>query len=211
MQFDSAGAGNGNPVSSLAFPHVVANVTGRVMHIAIWTEQTADLLTAVDFNGDAATRIGTVTQGTQRIYKYRLVAPDVGTFNVNLTFSSPVNVHAVSTVHNDGAKQTLQPAAITVGQASGATLTLPVDVKRSDSWLISCAANEANGITAGAGTTNRTGGTGVIRMGDSNGPVNRGTKQMVWTPGNSGQESVGIITYIRPTVSADGAMLVPFV
>jgi hypothetical protein len=207
ITFDAAGAGNNNPVTSLTYSHTCTSNNNRFLVVAVWTEQTGDIVTGVTYNGVAMTRVATVTQGTQRIHLYILVNPATGTNDVVVSTGSSANIHSVSASYYD-AKQSAQPNAFNTNvQASGATLTLQATVTKNGSLLISCAANEGNGISASTGTTNRTGGSGIIRIGDSNGKVNRGVRSMVWTPGNTSQDQAGIIISVTPVFNVDSAAI----
>lgn len=203
MTFDAVSAGNNNPVTSLTYSHTCSSNSDRVLLVAIWTEQTSDLVTSVTYNSVAMTRVATDTQGTQRVYLYILTSPSSGANDVVISTSSGVNIHSVSASYYDVGSS--QPDSSNTGvQASGATLTLSTTVVNSGCWLVSCAANEANGLSASTGTTSRTSGSGVIRMGDSNGTVGTGSQSMAWSAGNSSEDMAGIIISLAPPASDAG-------
>lgn len=87
--FDAASESNGDGTDAGVepFSHTTANQEGRIILVAIAYDNLTDLLVGATYNGVALTQLERITISATRLWVGYLVAPDVGTNDVNFSWS----------------------------------------------------------------------------------------------------------------------------
>ena len=116
--FDAATASNASGSDSLVepFDHVTGDRESRILFVAIAYGDVTDKLVGATYNGTAITELYRLTVDAGRLWVGYLVAPDVGTHEVNFSWSpEPVTVARALAITFYNVQQS-DPLGQTVGQ-----------------------------------------------------------------------------------------------
>ncbi|HYH69137.1 MAG TPA: hypothetical protein VD866_30870 [Urbifossiella sp.] len=139
--------------TSLTYSHTCTG-SNRVLLVGVFITSSSDLVTGVTYNGVAMTRIGTVTQGSERSYLYGLVNPASGANNVVVTCSGSTSIFADSASYT-GSNQLYLPDATNTGNSGSATsLAIATTTVNDNCWTVMFGRTSSS-WSAGAGTTIR--------------------------------------------------------
>ena len=179
--------------SSLSFSASTAG-SNRILFVAVFTSYgtSGDKISGVTYNGVSMTRYSTATSidfvSGQSFYTYYLVAPATSSNTVTITATGSGEIYGTA-VSYTGVDQTT-PINTGTTSTSGGTITVTTSV--DNCWLLSFGRNISTGaLTASTGTTQRSAGSGLYNIGDSNGPITpAGSGSMSWTPDNASTKLV---------------------
>lgn len=174
--------------SSLSFSASTSG-SNRILLVPVFTSYgtSGDKISGVTYNGVSMTRVTGATQidfvSGQSFYLYYLIAPATGTNTVLITATGSGEIYG-TTVSYTGVDQT-SPIDNSTTTTSGGTITLTTVA--DNCWTLSFGRNTATGaLTASTGTTQRSAGSGLYNIGDSNGAITPvGSTSMSWTPDNA--------------------------
>lgn len=196
--------------TSVTWNHTTAG-SDRIMIVYHMLPNSAgDTSTGCTYNSVAMTLIQKQAPGGSGLgysYLYYLVAPATGTNSVVCSTSGTTTQEGGSTTYT-GASQTGQPDSFSSNSSAGTeTFTLTTTVVASNSWLVGVCGSNGGNITAGSGTTLRTGApVGFqVRGVDSNGVVGTGSQSLACV--NSGDPSTewgGVIASIKEVGGGGG-------
>lgn len=171
-----------NVSSSIGFSHTCTG-SSLVLFISVAWDDTVHTITALSYNGAAATLINTQQANGGTVALYYLIGPATGSHTVAVTFSGSTNSTTIAASYT-GASQTIQPDATTSTTSASATL----NVIGSSSWIIAVtnATGIGGGLAAGSGFTLRQSGqlgSGSFFIGfeDSNGTVSAGNNTVAFS------------------------------
>lgn len=174
--------------SSLSFSASTSG-SNRILLVPIFTSYgtTGDKISGVTYNSVSMTRVSGATQidfvSGQSFYLYYLVAPDTGSNTLTITATGSGEIYGTA-VSYTGVNQA-SPIDNSTTTTSGGTITLTTVA--DNCWTLSFGRNTATGaLTASTGTTQRSAGSGLYNIGDSNGAITpAGSTSMSWTPNNA--------------------------
>jgi hypothetical protein len=157
IMFDSANDASVTSQSdTLTFSATVANKSYRMLVVGVMGEDAiaADCeASAVAFNGDALTRAvnTSVTSAgfTQCVSLWYLLAPDVGTFNVVITYTGIIDDRSGGAISLYGMKQD-GPEATSTARTVGTSISGNITTKSDGAWVVDAV---GTGNPLGAGLT----------------------------------------------------------
>lgn len=114
------------------------------------------------------TRVKTAGSGGEASSLWLVLGMGSGTYDIVASFTPTPALYLHASAYS-GVKQTGQPHKDTSNQVTG-NLTLSVTTTADNCWCVIGSKDQANGVTAGTGTTLR-GTYNISTLGDSNGPV----------------------------------------
>ncbi len=177
--------------------------SGTILIVGL-TEENADDITGVTYNGVALTQYkkGTGGSGYGRPEIWGLVNPATGAHDVVISRTGTSGRLTGVASSYTGVAQSGQPDA-TGGNngASVTTLTTSVTVVTADSWLVLAGDNSAENPSAGAGTTIRQVGSDASYLADSNAAVGTGSQSLIVNTVGSSNFGTAMIS-IAPAVAA---------
>jgi hypothetical protein len=208
IAFDAGSSGydhtNG---TSLTVSHTISG-SNRILFVSVTMNQAtpgqaADLVTGVTFNGVALTQLGKVAThsccaNSIETYLYYLIAPDTGTHDIVVSYSSVGNQYVfVADSSYTGASQTGVPdasaeSAPNIFPSTSATGT--VTTVADDDWVVMGSYSGDGNTSAGSGTTVRATSPTLDRqvLSDNGGPVDPAGSVTLTVNGNS--DRVGSVT-----------------
>jgi hypothetical protein len=124
-------------------------------------------ISGITVNGVSATKQEVGGSGSECASGWVLANPGAGTYDIVVSFTPTPSLYLHASVYS-GVKQTGQPHKETNNQVTG-NLTLTVTTTTDNCWAVIGSKDQANGVTAGSGTTLR-GTYNISTIADSNGP-----------------------------------------
>lgn len=147
--------------SNITYSYNAGSGANRFLVVVVSTSLTSDTVSGVTYNGVAMTNVAgmqrTSVAGDYNVYTFCLIGPATGSNTVTVTWTTPRS-SAYSSGFNatyTGVSQTGQPTGGTTASGTATTGSVSVTTTDDNSWLIGEAQNNANFITAGANTTQR--------------------------------------------------------
>ena len=124
-------------------------------------------ISSITVNGIAATKVKFGGSGGECASGWLVMSTGAGTYDIVATFTPTPSLYLHASAYS-GVKQTGQPHKDAANQVTG-NLSLSVTTTTDNCWAVIGSKDQANGVTAGAGTTLR-GTYNISTLGDSNGP-----------------------------------------
>ena len=144
--------------SSVTFSHITPSGDNRLLVVTVGIRGTQSV-SAVTYGGNnltLATANGSGTTGGQRVEIWYLVAPDVGSADVVVTYTAGLNQSGVAAISYDGINQ-LSPIGATAGAVGLSTNpTVSISTNFTDTLIVggvSARGGDTYPFTPGSGTT----------------------------------------------------------
>ena len=190
----STGTGNG---SSITVSHTTAG-TNRLMLVGIsgWTFLGTPVVSGVTYNSVALSLVGSQGSASFKMWIYGLVAPDTGTHDVVVTFSTAPNNGGVVGVETFTGVNQSTPLG-TFGSASGNGTTATVDVSSATGELVFDTLGSRWTVTAGAGQTQRWNASSSFTTGSGSTEPGATTVTMSWGISQTDDWAIGAVP-IKP-------------
>jgi len=173
IAFDSKSNSSGSG-TSLTFSHVCSG-SNLILIVGIQTylvSPTGITISSVTYDGVEMTSFGNVerTPNGEYQYMYYLIAPSVGSQNIIITTTTPMDYIGATSASYTGVRQTGQPDSyVTFPNSTGTSITTTTTTIADNSWLVGFYVVDTAGTwTAGLDTTARD-AIGNARLFDSNG------------------------------------------
>jgi hypothetical protein len=190
---------------TIIFSHTTSG-SDRLMLVGVsFRNDQSETVSSITYNGDALSSVGSVAQGTSaRVEIWSLVAPDTGTHDIVVTFSTVLKRNAlVGATTYSGVHQTT-PLGTFVFDANTSAGPATIDASSATDELVfdTVACKDCGSLTVGAGQTQRwnlvqgTGGDSVYGAGSTEAGDTNVT--MSWTLGASKDWAIGAVP-IKPS------------
>lgn len=191
---------------TVASVNITTAGTNEIILIGI-LDVTRGGLSAITVGGSAATLVNSLDLGAGNgfMYMYNFVGA-TGTQSISVTRNtSSTSELGVLALAYTGASQTGQTDSNTTNSASATSITTSSTSVADNSWHVQWAVSTGSAITAGTGTTDRTGSliSAGQKMGDNNAAIHpAGSNSMQWNQ-TSGSPLIGVIAAtIKPVAAA---------
>ena len=116
---------NGNSSNAEITGFTIGSNTNRRLFVAVTFDGTYSPVSGVTHNAKTMTLLGAYNTGANRpVYVYEMIAPDVGTYPIEATFSGSNNTPAISALSVHNAYQGDVSASTATGGGSGSDLTV---------------------------------------------------------------------------------------
>lgn len=163
IAFDATSQGSNN-TGTLTVSHTCS---GSNRALVVHCAKDYNNISGITYAGVSMTRVVTGGSGGEASSLWYLNAPTSGTNDIVASFT-PTPALYITAASYTGVKQTGQPQETTSNQVTG-NISLTIDTSPTDNcWGVIGSKDQANGVTAGAGTTMR-GTYNISTLGDSNG------------------------------------------
>jgi hypothetical protein len=184
------------------FSYTQAAGTDRLLVIYVYSS--ADVVSAVTFNGDSATfvnkRLMTGAAAGQYINMWYLLNPDVTTANITVTSSGNLGGF-ITGVSYTGVLQSTQPdVELTNGSTSTTSLTTTLTTTVDNDWIMGYAYHNGT-VVAGANTTLRGGPNAVLQSFDTNAAQTPAGNHSVTTTRSPADFAGHVTAAFKPAVS----------
>lgn len=202
IAFDASSNGNANPGTSVTVSQTCTG-SNLLLLVHVGTNDTTDKVTGVTYNSVAMTRLDSKAAATTGFmgFVYYLINPATGTHNI-VASRSDSNLITVDAVSYTGVSQTGFPDSQANGTSASGNYAATTVVVANNCWIFAATRgnNGVSGITAGAGTTLRTGQfSNALVNADSNGTVSPGSQSLNFNI-NPGGECYWMINSFGPVV-----------
>jgi hypothetical protein len=189
-------------VDTFTVPHTTSG-TQRLMLVGVSLDPNQnETVSSITYNGTAFTYVGSATYSNDaRAEIWRLVAPDIGTHDVVITFSDYLDYGAVAGVMTfTGVNQTT-PLGTFVGANGSSAGPATVDVSSATNELVfdTVSCETCTSLTVGAGQTERwnLSQSGLYAMGAGSTEPGAATVTMSWALGSADYWAIGAVP-IKP-------------
>lgn len=204
IAFDAQSTGVANPGTSVTVSQTCTG-SNLLLLVHVGTNDTTDKVTGVTYNAVAMTRLDAKAAATTGFFGfvYYLVNPATGAHNI-VASRSDSNLITVDAVSYTGVSQTGFPDSQANGTVALGNITATTTVVASNCWLFGATRgnNGVSGITAGAGTTLRTGNfSNALVSSDSNGTVATGSQTLNYNI-SAGGECYWMICSFAPVATS---------
>ena len=132
IAFDNSEKATGS--GDLTFSHVTAAGEDRYMVVGVISDRT---ISSITYNGDSFTEIRTLqVAGGESLYLYGLVAPDVGTADVVVTFGAGASERVAFSLTFTGVSQTTPIGAEVDEEVTSSILDTDITLLYTNSWAV---------------------------------------------------------------------------
>ena len=177
--------------------------------VAVWTQDSTDVITAVSIDGVVATRQATQSGiGAGRIYLYYATGTLAGVMTVTATSSASTQINSTAALY-DGVDQTTpldggSQSSSTITCSGGCTeLQATVTSTIDNSWAIGMAGDFTTVSLGGSASSSiRTNASGDIYQIDSTSAISPAGAAILGVTGNAGVRKDIIIAAFRPSAPA---------
>jgi hypothetical protein len=185
-------------VNGLTVSHTTSG-TDRLMLVGVsFDPELNETVSSITYNSTALTIVGSATQSNDaRIEIWQLVAPELGTYDVVISFSSPLSYGGVAGVMTFNGVDQITPLGTFAGANGISAGPATVDVSSGANQLVfdTAACETCTSLTSGAGQTERWNlsmNSGRI-LGAASTEPGAATVTMSWTLGSADYWAIGAV------------------